>query len=36
MRQEITCDDTPQSFTIPGNPEIASASLDYRKKTAGN
>jgi FAD:protein FMN transferase len=36
MRQDLTWNDTPQSITIPGNVEIASASLDYRKKTAGN
>ncbi|HXB08906.1 MAG TPA: DUF2271 domain-containing protein, partial [Puia sp.] len=36
MRQEIDCDDTPKSFTLPGNIEISAASLDYRKKTNGN
>lgn len=35
MRQEIDCDDTPKTLQIPGNVEIASASLDYRKKTNG-
>jgi thiamine biosynthesis lipoprotein len=32
MRQEITCDDTPKKIDLPGNIEIASASLDYSKK----
>jgi thiamine biosynthesis lipoprotein len=36
MRQDLNWNDTPQAMTIPGNVEIASASLDYRKKTAGN
>jgi thiamine biosynthesis lipoprotein ApbE len=36
MRQDLTLNDTPQSITIPGNIEIASVSLDYRKKTTGN
>jgi FAD:protein FMN transferase len=36
MRQELNWNDTPQSITIPGNVEIASAILDYRKKTAAN
>ncbi|HTJ13315.1 MAG TPA: DUF2271 domain-containing protein [Dinghuibacter sp.] len=35
MRQEIACDDTPKEISIPGNVEIATASLDYRKKTNG-
>lgn len=35
MRQEIVCDDTPKEISIPGNVEIATASLDYRKKTNG-
>lgn len=32
MRQEIDCDDTPKKLDLPGNTEIASVSLDYRKK----
>lgn len=36
MRQEIVCDETPKKFDLAGNVEIASASLDYRKKTSGN
>jgi thiamine biosynthesis lipoprotein len=32
MRQEIVCDDTPKKIDLAGNVEIASASLDYRKK----
>jgi hypothetical protein len=36
MRQDLTLNDTPLSITIPGNIEIASVSLDYRKKTTGN
>lgn len=36
MRQEIDCDNTPKTVTLTGNIEIASASLDYRKKTNGN
>jgi FAD:protein FMN transferase len=36
MRQELNWNETPQSINLPGNVEIASASLDYRKKTAGN
>ena len=33
MRQEIDCDEkTPKQISITGNIEIASASLDYRKK----
>lgn len=35
MSQEITLK-KPQHFDIPGNTEVASASLDYRKKTDGN
>ena len=36
MRQEIECNDTPKVINLTGNIEIASASLDYRKKTNGN
>lgn len=36
MRQVLNWNDTPQSITVPGNVEIASASFDYRKKTTGN
>jgi thiamine biosynthesis lipoprotein len=36
MRQDLTWNETPQSITIPGNVEIASASLEYRKKSTGN
>ncbi|HEY4877172.1 MAG TPA: DUF2271 domain-containing protein, partial [Puia sp.] len=36
MRQEIECDDAPKILNLTGNIEIASASLDYRKKTNGN
>jgi len=32
MRQEIECSDAPQQISLAGNIEIASASLDYRKK----
>jgi thiamine biosynthesis lipoprotein len=35
MRQEITWDETPRVVNLPGNVEIASASLDYRKKENG-
>jgi thiamine biosynthesis lipoprotein ApbE len=33
MRQEIDWNDTPKAITLPGNIEIAAASLDFRKKT---
>jgi thiamine biosynthesis lipoprotein len=36
MRQELDWNNTPQQINLPGNVEIASASLDYRKKAAGN
>ena len=36
MRQEIVCDETPKKIDLAGNVEIASASLDYRKKTSDN
>jgi hypothetical protein len=36
MRQELDWNDQPQTFTLPGNIEIASASLDLRKKANGN
>jgi FAD:protein FMN transferase len=36
IRQEIDCDQTPKQIALPGNIEISSASLDYRKKTNGN
>ena len=36
MRQEIECDQTPKLINLTGNIEIASASLDYRKKTNSN
>jgi thiamine biosynthesis lipoprotein len=36
MRQEIDWNDTPQVINLTGNIEIASASLDYRKKTNDN
>jgi thiamine biosynthesis lipoprotein len=36
MRQELNWNETPQLINLPGNVEIASASLDYRRKTAGN
>ncbi len=35
MSQEVT-PKKPQHIDIPGNTEVASASLDYRKKTDGN
>ncbi|HXB92014.1 MAG TPA: DUF2271 domain-containing protein [Puia sp.] len=35
IRQELDWNSTPQLINLPGNIEIASASLDYRKK-AGN
>jgi hypothetical protein len=31
MKQEINWDDKAAQFTLPGNTEIASASLDYGK-----
>jgi hypothetical protein len=36
MRHELDWNNTPQQINLPGNVEVASASLDYRKKTAGN
>jgi len=36
MRQEIEWNEMPKQFTLAGNIEIASASLDYRKKTGNN
>ena len=33
MRQEIDFNGEPKQFNLPGNVEIASASLDYRKKS---
>lgn len=36
MRQNVLWNGTPQHFDLPGNVEIASASLDYRKKAVGN
>ncbi len=36
IRQEIECDETPKLLNLVGNVEIASASLDYRKKTNSN
>jgi FAD:protein FMN transferase len=36
MRQELNWSETPQLINLPGNVEIASASLDYRKKADGN
>ena len=36
MRQVLNWNGTPQKFNLPGNVEIASLSLDYRKKDAGN
>ncbi|HEV3326287.1 MAG TPA: DUF2271 domain-containing protein [Puia sp.] len=36
MRQELVYNETPQHFDLPGNVEIASVSLDYRKKSVGN
>jgi len=36
MRQVLDWNGTPQKFNLPGNVEIASLSLDYRKKDAGN
>ena len=35
MRQEIDCDDKPKVINLPGNIEISSASLDYRKTDNG-
>jgi len=34
MRQEIDFNGEPKHFNLPGNVEIASASLDYRKKSS--
>jgi thiamine biosynthesis lipoprotein len=36
MRQELDLNETPQLINLPGNVEISSVSLDYRKKAAGN
>jgi FAD:protein FMN transferase len=36
MRQEVDLNETPQLINLPGNLEISSVSLDYRKKAAGN
>lgn len=36
MRQELDWNDQPKTLTLPGNIEISSASLDFRKKTNGN
>jgi thiamine biosynthesis lipoprotein ApbE len=36
IRQEIDLDETPKLINLEGNIEIASASLDYRKKTNSN
>jgi FAD:protein FMN transferase len=36
MRQEIDCGQAPKQISIAGNIEIASAYLDYRKKTNSN
>ena len=36
IRQELVCNGTPQHIDLPGNVEIASASLDYRKRSVGN
>jgi len=33
MRQDLQLDEKPQQFTLPGNAEIESVSLDYRKKS---
>jgi FAD:protein FMN transferase len=33
MRQEIDFNGEPKQFNLPGNVEIVSASLDYRKKS---
>ena len=32
MRQEIECNDTPKEIDFPGNIEVSSASIDYRKQ----
>jgi hypothetical protein len=34
MRQEIDFNGEPKRFNLPGNVEISSASLDYRKKSS--
>jgi thiamine biosynthesis lipoprotein len=34
MRQQLDFNDTPQKIDIPGNIEISSVTLDYRKKDA--
>jgi hypothetical protein len=36
MRQQMVFDQTPRKIDLPGNVEIASASLDYRKRSDGN
>jgi thiamine biosynthesis lipoprotein ApbE len=36
IRQELDLNGTPQHIDLPGNVEIASASLDYRKRSVGN
>lgn len=32
MRQELTLNEIPQQFTLPGNTEIEAVSIDYKKK----
>ncbi len=36
IRQDLNLNEQPQLINLTGNPEIASASLDYRKKTGNN
>jgi len=36
LKKEMNFNDSPQSFTFDKNVEIASASLEYRKKTGSN
>jgi hypothetical protein len=33
MRQEIEFNGEPKHFSLPGNIEITSVSIDYRKKS---
>jgi hypothetical protein len=36
VRQELECKKTPKLINLTGNVEIASASIEYRKKPADN
>jgi len=36
IRQEMEFGSVPKQINLPGNPEVASASFDYHKKTNGS